>query len=148
MKKLITIFCIYNFLLFAQKPHWVDNRPVSNRYFIGIGFADKKKTPNYREVAQAAALNDLASQISVNISSELIDIMTEYSGVSEEYARSTIIMSTKQELEGGEGGYQREDDYDGEDFYYIYYILKCMHARFCFYVVYASCVLESNPRAR
>ena len=96
MKKLITIFCIYNSLLFAQKPHWVDNRPVSNRYFIGIGFADKKKTPNYREVAQAAALNDLASQISVNISSELIDIMTEYSGVSEEYARSTIIMSTKQ----------------------------------------------------
>ena len=87
MKKLITIFCIYNSLLFAQEPNWVKERPVSNRYFIGIVSADKNNK-DYRTVAKAEALNDLASEISVTISSELIDIMVEYTGFSEEYARS------------------------------------------------------------
>ena len=116
MKKVIIILCFFHTLNFAQQPNWIKNRPVSNRYFIGIGFADKN-TKDYRAIAKAEALNDLASEISVTISSELIDIMVEYSGFSEEYARSEIRMSTREELDG----YERVDDYNGKDFYWMYY---------------------------
>ena len=116
LKKLISIFCLYNVLLFAQEPTWVQSRPVSQQYFIGIGSADKTSS-GYRNRAKADALNDLASEISVSINSELIDVMTEYSGFSEEYARSEIRMSTKDDLEG----YERYDDYNGKDSYWIYY---------------------------
>ena len=116
LKKLISIFCLYNVLLCAQEPGWVKQRPVSQQYFIGIGSSDKTSS-GYRNLAKADALNDLASEISVSVSSELIDVMTEYSGFSEEYARSEIRMSTKDDLEG----YERYDDYNGKDSYWIYY---------------------------
>jgi hypothetical protein len=116
LKKLISIFCLYNVLLWAQEPGWVKQRPISQQYFIGIGSSDKTSS-GYRNLAKADALNDLASEISVSVSSELIDVMTEYSGFSEEYARSEIRMSTKDELEG----YERYDDYNGKDSYWIYY---------------------------
>mgnify|MGYP001300496666 CR=1 FL=1 len=102
--------------LLAQEPGWVKSRPSSQQYFIGIGSSDKKSS-GYRNRAKADALNDLASEISVSISSELIDVMTEYSGFSEEYARSEIRISTKDDLEG----YERYDDYNGKDSYWIYY---------------------------
>ena len=66
-------------MLFGQEPHWVKNRPVSDKYIIGIGYADKK-TKDYRAVAKANAQGEIASTISVNISSELIDIMTGVDG--------------------------------------------------------------------
>jgi len=116
LKKLISIFCLYNVLLCAQEPGWVKQRPTSQLYFIGIGSSDKTSS-GYRNLAKADALNDLASEISVSVSSELIDVMTEYSGFSEEYARSEIRMSTKDDLEG----YERYDDYNGKDSYWIYY---------------------------
>ena len=99
MKKLISICCICTVLLFGQEPHWVKNSPVSDKYIIGIGFSDKKETKDYRAVAKANAQGEIASTISVNISSELIDIMTEYSGNTEEYTRSEIIASTNLEVE-------------------------------------------------
>ena len=76
--------------LLAQEPSWVKQRPASPQYFIGIGSSDKTSS-GYRNLAKADALNDLASEISVSVSSELIDVMTEYSGFSEEYARSDLI---------------------------------------------------------
>ena len=102
--------------ILAQEPGWVKQRPTSQQYFIGIGSADKTSS-GYRNLAKADALNDLASEISVSVSSELIDVMTEYSGFSEEYARSEIRISTKDDLEG----YERYDDYNGKDSYWIYY---------------------------
>ena len=118
LKKLISIFCLYNVLLCAQEPGWVKQRPTSQQYFIGIGSADKTSS-GYRNLAKADALNDLASEISVSVSSELIDVMTEYSGFSEEYARSEIRMSTKDDLKD----YEHEDDYNGKDRYWTYYRL-------------------------
>ncbi|SVC13296.1 uncharacterized protein METZ01_LOCUS266150, partial [marine metagenome] len=110
---LTILFCS---TLLAQEPGWVKRRPTSQQYFIGIGSSDKTSS-GYRNRAKADALNDLASEISVSVSSELIDVMTEYSGFSEEYARSEIRMSTKDDLEG----YERYDDYNGKDSYWIYY---------------------------
>ena len=110
---LTILFCS---TLLAQDPGWVKRRPTSQQYFIGIGSSDKTSS-GYRNLAKADALNDLASEISVSVSSELIDVMTEYSGFSEEYARSEIRMSTKDDLEG----YERYDDYNGKDSYWIYY---------------------------
>ena len=110
---LTILFCS---TLLAQEPGWVKQRPTSEQYFIGIGSADKTSS-GYRNLAKADALNDLASEISVSVSSELIDVMTEYSGFSEEYARSEIRMSTKDELEG----YERVGEYDGKDRYWVFY---------------------------
>ena len=102
-------------MLFGQEAHWVKNRPVSDKYIIGIGYADKK-TKNYRQVARTNAQEEIASTISVNISSELIDIMTEYSGNTEEYTRSEIIASTNLEVEGIE----LVDNHENRNGYWIY----------------------------
>jgi hypothetical protein len=113
---LTILFCS---ALLAQEPGWVKQRPTSQLHFIGIGSADKTSS-EYKKLAKANAFNDLASEISVSISSELIDVMTEYSGFSEEYARSEIRMSTKDDLEG----YKFFDDYNGEDSYSIFYRIE------------------------
>lgn len=101
-------------------PNWVKTRPVMPGYYIGIGYSEKSPGINHRERAKANALNDLASEISVTISSELVDVMTEYSGLSEEYARSEIRMQTQEELDA----HERVDDWDGKNEYWVFYRLS------------------------
>jgi len=115
------VFLFFNVINAQRAPSWVREPPRSDQYVIGIGFSDKDR-PNYRALAKADALNDLATEISVNISSDLIDIMIEASGVSEEYARSEIRLSTRDELEG----YESVDEYDDNDknLYWVYYRLS------------------------
>ena len=52
--------------LLAQEPLWVKQRPTSPKYFIGIGSSDKTSS-GYRTRAKADALNDLASEIIMEI---------------------------------------------------------------------------------
>jgi len=103
--------------LFSQVPTWTKQTPISSQYFIGIGSASKNSF-EYTNLAKADALSNLSSEISVSVSSELIDVMAEYSGYSEEYSRSQISISTQNDLEG----YERFDDFDEDpDTYWVFY---------------------------
>ncbi len=119
----LTLFLVIGIIAptFAQTPHWVKQRPVDPAYYIGIGVAVKSGTgKDYLQSAKQAALSDLASEITVNISSELIDIAAEQSGLSEEQIRQEIRTSTAAELEG----YELVDTYENKNEYWVYYRLS------------------------
>ena len=53
-----------------KKPGWVKKRPNIKGYYIGIGIAEKTKGyKDYLRQAKNNALNELASEITINISS-------------------------------------------------------------------------------
>ncbi len=124
MKRLYGIVLIVFLLMqnmgFAQKmPSWVKQRPVNKFYYIGIGSAEKDSS-EYRQKAKDNALQDLASEIQVNISSEFIQNITEKSGLMEEDVRSQVQSSTKAFLEG----YELVDAWEDAQTYWVYYRLS------------------------
>jgi len=106
---------------YGKTPDWVKAHPVDPAYYIGIGVAVKTGDgKEYLQSAKQAALSDLASEITVNISSELIDIAMEQSGLSEEQVRQEIRTTTAAELEG----YELVDTYQDKNEYWVYYRLS------------------------
>ena len=53
-----------------ERPDWIDNYPVDSAYYTGIGSSNTGNKSADMETAKARALTDLASAISVQISSE------------------------------------------------------------------------------
>lgn len=108
-----------------ERPAWVQSRPISSLDYIGIGVASKSST-DFMEVAKKNALNDLASEIKVNVSgnSFLHTLEREYE-FQEEFS-GAIRTTTDEDLEG----YKLQGTYDGSDGYWVYYRLsKAEHAR-------------------
>ena len=99
----ILSFCLLQTSAFGgtKKPAWLEQRPVTPFYYIGIGSAAKEGSEaDYRQKAKDNALQDLSSEIQVNISSEFIHGLTEKSGIVEEDIKSQVRSSTKAFLEG------------------------------------------------
>lgn len=109
----------------TQKPAWVNSRPVSDVYYIGIGLCPKNRS-DFQETAKKNALNDLASEISVKVEgSSLLYTLDQKTSFSESYT-GTINTSTSEQLEG----YELVDSWDGGTDQWIYYRLsKAEHAR-------------------
>lgn len=104
----------------SDKPAWVEKRPLPADYYIGIGVAEKRDdNRDYIQTAKNNALNDLASEIAVNISGEMVSITAEKLGVLEEEVRSEIHASTRAELEG----YELVDTWENNREYWVYYRL-------------------------
>ncbi|MCT4624071.1 MAG: LPP20 family lipoprotein, partial [Schleiferiaceae bacterium] len=55
----------------APAPNWVKQKPIESPYYSGIGMAIKS-SPDYLAIAKNNALNDLASEISVQIKSSSV----------------------------------------------------------------------------
>ncbi len=107
-------------LSYADKtPNWVKKRPVNSSYYIGIGEASKSES-NFRNISKNNALNDLASEIMVNISSEFIHKIIEKSGMVEEDVRKQVRSSTEANIEG----YELMAVWEDEDIYWSYYRLS------------------------
>jgi len=115
---LITTTCV---VAGDKKPDWVKIRPINAAYYIGIGVAPKSATNrDYTQIAKDNALNDLASQITVNISSEVIRQMVEKSGMVDEDFKSHIRSTTKAELED----YELVSTWEDKLEYWVYYRLS------------------------
>jgi hypothetical protein len=111
-----------------EKPSWVDNRPVSGAYYIGVGVASKLREPiDYQAVAKKNALNDLASEISVVISGETFLNTLEVNKHFQEEFISNINTSTSEQIESYEVAGLWED---GEAYWIYYRLSKAEHARF------------------
>ena len=107
--------------IYAQKPAWVEKIPIDPNYYVGIGISDKsKERSDYIKSAKDNALNDLASQIKINISSEFIVKLTLITGVEEQTIASQIRTTTKEELEG----YEIIDTWESKNEYWVYYRLS------------------------
>ena len=106
----------------APKPDWVTSRPMRAGYFIGIAVVDKRRYPNsYAEEARKLALQDIASEIEVDIESTSILFSFERAndGFQDEY-RSYSRMTTNKNLRN----FQLEDIYETDEKYFVYYSLS------------------------
>ncbi len=104
-----------------KRPVWIEQRPVDNAYYIGIGYASKTKHPtDYQKVARDNALSDIASQIKVQISSDIMQQVVEKAGMVADEFKSFVRSSTKAELEG----YELVDSYETDKDYWVYYRLS------------------------
>ena len=83
------------------KPNWVVTRPTDTDYYIGIGSSEKNGI-DYAKKAKSEALNDLASEITVSISSEMKSSVIEKSGMLTEDIHPEIRRTTQAHLEGFE----------------------------------------------
>lgn len=119
---LICLFSQINNLLHAKKtPDWVTNRPIDKEFYIGIGHASKVKDSNdHIEKATSDALKNLASEITVNISGEVVSSMIEKSGILEEELKSKIRSTTEAELEE----YELVEQWQDKKNYWIYFRLS------------------------
>lgn len=100
-------------------PSWIQGRPTQPGYYIGIGSA-RKTTPDYQQAAKQSALADLASDISVSISSQSVLNAFESQNYFSEDFRSSIRAEAQKELEG----YEVVDSWEDQNTYWIYYRLS------------------------
>ncbi|WP_456442892.1 LPP20 family lipoprotein, partial [Caldithrix abyssi] len=125
MHTIKTVFLILfiSAFTFAQKsrPNWIENRPLVKGYYVGIGYASKVEHPtDYHKVAMDNALNNLASEIQINISSQTVQKVLERAGILQDEFKSYVQSSTKAELEG----YELVDKWENDLEYWVYYQLS------------------------
>ena len=104
-----------------RKPKWIDNRPVDNNYYIGIGKANKiQSKEDYIQIAKNNALADIISEISVKISSNsILNQFEDNSGYKETY-EAQIKLAVKDDIEG----YEIVDSWEDKKEYWVYYRLS------------------------
>lgn len=102
-------------------PSWVQARPTSQIYYVGIGSARKTTDANgYMQTAKQNALADLASDISINISSNsVLSAFESQQRFFEDYS-STIKADAQKELEG----YEVVETWEDASTYWIYFRLS------------------------
>lgn len=99
-------------------PAWVSNKPSDPNYFIGVGSANKKLA-DYTGAAKKNALQDLVSEIRVNVSSTSIlhQIDKDYQ-FKEEYVSNIKTMAAA-ELQD----FERVATYEDANTHWVYYRL-------------------------
>lgn len=102
-------------------PGWVQSRPSSQLYYVGIGSARKTSDPNgYMQAAKQNALADLSSEISINISSNsVLSAFETQQRYIEDYS-STVRADAQKELEG----YELVETWEDNANYWAYYRLS------------------------
>jgi hypothetical protein len=102
-------------------PAWVRQSPNSPAFYHGVGMASKATAPNdYREIARRNALSEMASGISVNISSNSVLNQYEFDNNYSEFYRENIRMSASQILEG----YEQVEIWENDLQYWVYFRLS------------------------
>ena len=102
-------------------PAWVKEYPVSDSHYIGIGIADRSTHPqDYIQVAQQNALQNLSSQIKVNISSQSILLEMEREYEFKQDFKSNLEMKSEDIIEG----YELVSTYTRDNEYWVYYRLN------------------------
>lgn len=104
----------------ADAPEWVQNRPLSSSYYIGVGIAPKSPGANVQATAKKNALSDLASEIKVNVNSNsLLYTLEENSNFEQEF-RESIRTTSNLDLED----FEIVDTWQDANSYWVYYRLN------------------------
>ena len=104
-----------------EQPAWILSRPVNSEYFCGVGHSFKSDNKElYKSDARKDALNNLASEISVQIfSSEEFISVVRNDKMKQEFT-SLIQSRVKTDLEG----YEFVEEYEDKKEYWVYYHLS------------------------
>ena len=115
---LLAALVLSTFQVYAQKPDWIKNRPVSSSKYIGIGSAPLTDA-DYQNIAMTNAMREIATEISVNIESSSfmhkVDVDGNQRYLFEEKVRETVASHIV--------GQQRKGTYQDQSRYYVYYEL-------------------------
>ncbi|MEO1055018.1 MAG: LPP20 family lipoprotein, partial [Bacteroidota bacterium] len=104
---------------FAGKPDWLSRKPFSQGYYRGIGYSPKT-SGNYIQIAKKSALEDLVSEIKVNVSSSSILSQIDRNYEFQEEYQSLIKTTAADEIQE----YELVDAWEDENSYWVYYQLS------------------------
>lgn len=104
----------------TPRPEWLTAKPVQPSYYIGIGHSTKDGSNNYIQSAKKSALEDLVSEIKVNISStsvlSQIDVNKEFQEKYEQIIQTTVVDEIQE--------FEQVDAWEDDRNYWIYYRLS------------------------
>lgn len=104
----------------ASKPSWLKDQPYREGYYTGIGHSSKDGTNNYIQIAKKSALDDLVSQIKVNVASTSILSSFETDQQFREQYEQIIKTTVAEEIEE----FELVDAWEDENNYWVYYQLS------------------------
>lgn len=103
------------------RPAWVMQRPIEPGYYVGIGVVRKMGAGfDYLEQAKKNALNDLVSQIQVNVQANSIQSQLERNRVFSDEFRSFTRLSSNVAIED----FETVATWQNEQEYWVYYRLS------------------------
>ncbi len=100
-------------------PNWVAQKPIDASYYSGIGMA-AKNSGDYLSIAKNNALNDLASEISVQIKSTSVLYQVEQNEKFREEFRANTRLKSLENIEG----FELVSTYENPREYWVYYRLS------------------------
>jgi hypothetical protein len=109
----------------ALKPSWLKSEPYQDGYYTGIGHSKKDGSNNYIQSAKKSALDDLVSQIKVNVSSTSILNQLEVDNKFTEQYEQIIQTSAADEIEE----FELVDAWEDPSNYWVYYRLSIARYR-------------------
>lgn len=109
----------------ALKPSWLKDQPYRDGYYTGIGHSQKDGTNNYIQSAKKSALDDLVSQIKVNVSSTSVLSFFEADKKIKEQYEQIIKTTVADELQE----FELVDAWEDADNYWVYYQLSIARYR-------------------
>jgi LPP20 lipoprotein len=102
------------------KPEWLNEKPSEDIYYIGIGHSAKTATNNYIQEAKKSALEDLVSDIKVEVSSSsILSQIDQNKSFQQKYQQ---IIQTKAADDITE--FEQVDSWQDERNYWVYYRLS------------------------
>lgn len=102
------------------KPVWLKSQPYQEGYYTGIGHSKKDGSNNYIQAAKKSALDDLVSQIKVNVSSTSILNQFEADNKFHEEYEQIIQTTAADEIEE----FELVDAWEDPANYWVYYRLS------------------------
>lgn len=102
------------------KPMWLTAKPVQSGYFVGIGHSTKDGLNNYIQSAKKSALEDLVSEIKVNISSTSLLSQLDVNKEFQERYEQIIQTTAADEIEE----FEQVEAWEDERNYWVYYRLS------------------------
>jgi outer membrane lipopolysaccharide assembly protein LptE/RlpB len=102
------------------RPVWLSAKPPQDIYYIGIGHSIKDGTNNYLQEAKKSALEDLVSEIKVNISSTSILSQLDANKEFQEKYEQIIKTTVADEIEE----FEQAGAWEDEKNYWLYYRLS------------------------
>jgi hypothetical protein len=109
----------------ALKPTWLKNQPYQEGYYTGIGHSNKNGSNNYVQTAKKSALDDLVSQIKVNVSSTSVLSFLEVDKKLQEQYEQIIQTTAADEIEE----FELVDAWEDASNYWVYYRLSIARYR-------------------
>jgi len=76
----LIFLCLFILSCSSSSPSWLNSRPQDPLYWHGIGYAEFENSKNPDSKAKEYAIQEISSQIKVNISSEMKIVVTDFNG--------------------------------------------------------------------